>query len=702
MSLFLLLYIIIALLLLNIWIIVYRKYWKYVYWKYFLFFCLSYFLWLLLYISSFTFVYEKDSLLILSRFMYWLSLTWLYSMLMFIIFFNSKEKKLISKYHLPIVILFTFFFFLTSFTTFIIKDMLYSIENNIYYEDLWIWYFLYTFLSFILPFLIIIISYLKVKTINSINKIRFLYIIFWFIFLVVNEVVFLALLPIFNIWILQKEQILFFLPFIFLTWYSISRYHFADIKYWIWRIIIFLFSLWISIALVNLINIFYNNNYVKFNWFWWYLWNDILFTELIICIISFLISYKFFNKIFLWNAHISSFEKQLWKLKSEIPYISNLPDLKSFLMLRFNQLFKIKYTDIILLDEKNNYNELIKFFKRDNNKGIFINDYIFIEENKNKYDKKLIIKEINSESYLIFPLYNNSHNLQWFINLWQKPFNDSFNIEEIYIIKDFIEYISWHLKYIKIYDKINDLNINLDKKIDEKTMQYNALINKQKDFISLISHEIKWPIWSSVFQVDCLLDDIEDWKYDKKYLETELWLLNVQLLKIGDLTNKLFSIEKYDIWKIELLKEKININDLIASELEILIKKHPNINFVLNLDENVWFLSIDKVQFIQVIDNLVYNAVKFTIKSNITPEIHINTYLRDKNIFIEIEDNWKEFEYTDISSLFEKYTTWKWSSIWLWMWLYLCKKIISLHNWEISAVNSEELWWARFIICLPK
>jgi len=47
------------------------------------------------------------------------------------------------------------------------------------------------------------------------------------------------------------------------------------------------------------------------------------------------------------------------------------------------------------------------------------------------------------------------------------------------------------LKYIKIYGKINDLTVNLDKKIDEKTMDYNNLINKQKEFISVISHEIK-------------------------------------------------------------------------------------------------------------------------------------------------------------------------------------------------------------------
>lgn len=700
MSLYLMLYVFIAVSLLTIWVLVFRKYWMYVYWKYFFIFSVLYFIWLILYVFSFTFVYNEGLVLILSRLMYWLSLTWLYNMLLFIIFFNSKEKKLISKFHLPIISILIIFFFLTAFTTFIVKDMLYNAEMDLYYEDLWIWYFLYTVLSFILPFLAIFASYIKVKKLNTINKIRFLYIISWFIFLVINEVIFLALLPAFDIWIFQKEQILFFIPFVWLTFYSIQKYHFSNIKVWVWKLLVLIISIFWTIIFTSLISdSFFKINDTLKN-FWWIVDNSII-TELILWILIFLIIYNLLYKVFLWNITILTYEKALSKLKKEIPYISNFPDLNSFLKMKFYQLFKIKYVEIILLNEEGKYNELIGYFNNESINDIFINDIVFIEENKNKFDKNIIANEINQDSYLIFPIYNNKTKLIWIFCLWQKPFGDTYNSEEIKVIKDFIEFISWHLKYLRIYDRINDLNINLDKMIDNKTMQYNTLLNKQKDFISLISHEIKWPVWSSIFQVDCLLDDIEDWKYDEKYLKKELWLLNDQLLKIWDLTNKLFSVEKYDIWKIVLLKEKVNINNLVLNELEMLKKEHKKIDFLVNLDDNIGFIELDKVQIIQVIENLINNAIKFSSKNNLNPQIVINTYLNNEYNVIEIEDNWKEFEYTDISSLFEKYTTWKWSSIWLWMWLYLCKKIIELHNWEIYSVNSEKLGWAKFIIKLP-
>ncbi len=62
---------------------------------------------------------------------------------------------------------------------------------------------------------------------------------------------------------------------------------------------------------------------------------------------------------------------------------------------------------------------------------------------------------------------------------------------------------------METYAQLQDVSINLDRKVDEKTIEYNDLINKQKEFISVISHEIKAPITNAVFQSDGLLDDLE-------------------------------------------------------------------------------------------------------------------------------------------------------------------------------------------------
>jgi signal transduction histidine kinase len=75
-----------------------------------------------------------------------------------------------------------------------------------------------------------------------------------------------------------------------------------------------------------------------------------------------------------------------------------------------------------------------------------------------------------------------------------KLLSDVYTKEEEDILKDFCDFLVSHLKYMETYEKIQELNLSLDKKVDQKTMMYNNLLNKQTDFIAMASHEIKNPL----------------------------------------------------------------------------------------------------------------------------------------------------------------------------------------------------------------
>ena len=106
---------------------------------------------------------------------------------------------------------------------------------------------------------------------------------------------------------------------------------------------------------------------------------------------------------------------------------------------------------------------------------------------------------------------------------------------------------------------MTDLSKNLDKKVDEKTIEYNDLINKQKEFISMISHEVRSPIGSTIFQIDSLIDESEQKEMSHQELRKRLRSLCDQLVNIGELLKKLFSIQYFETRNVTLLKEKIDI-----------------------------------------------------------------------------------------------------------------------------------------------
>lgn len=134
---------------------------------------------------------------------------------------------------------------------------------------------------------------------------------------------------------------------------------------------------------------------------------------------------------------------------------------------------------------------------------------------------------------------------------------------------------------------MQDLSLNLDKKVDEKTIEYNDLINKQKEFISIISHEIKSPIASAIFQSDSIIDDINNDSITLPKIKDELHILNDQLLRSSGIIAKVFSVQYYDTHAVHLFRENIQFSHFLESELELFAHVHPELTLISNIATNI-------------------------------------------------------------------------------------------------------------------
>ncbi len=646
------------------------------------------------YIIIYSFLIDKEILLYIFRFMYLMSIFWFYSMVIFVHKFWIKILEISKALYL---LIFSIIFYIFVLTPLVVIDLKYIEDKKYFFEIYWQAYDYIIFAYLILIILFVYVSFLKLKILTYINKSRLKIIIFWFTIFMLLSMFFYLFLPYFGIFLLESLGILFLIPFVLSVIYSTKTYGFINFKIATWKIFVFILSISSSIISLYLSKYILSIFWEDFRSFWW-ISKNIWFFDLILVIILFLFFTRIFSKIFLWISHISSFEKSLFSLKNYIPYIPNLRKLNKFLKNNFSLLFKIEYLNIKLFKSKKS--ELYKYFSKDIYRNIFINDVVFIEENKYKFDTKKLEKELAQGVHLVFPIYNNKKNLIWIFELWEKPFKEEYYSEEIDLISSFVDFLSWHLKYIEIYSHINDLNINLDKKVDEKTIEYNNLISKQKEFISMSSHEIKTPVTSAQLQIECLLDDIKSWNYNKKFLLAETSMLGEHIWKISDLVKNIFSVQKYETIDVWLYLENTSLNSLIILECQVVARIYPEVKIDMNLSDSIWIVKLDKVQFNQVVSNLLNNAFKFSWKPKW--KVKITSELSSKDIKITIEDNGQGFKNWEEKNIFEKYSTGKWKSVWLWMWLYLCKKIVELHWGIIKVKNSKSLWWASFEILIPQ
>lgn len=698
MSYYIIVYIWEIIALLYFWINIFiRNKWT-LFWKFFISSMIFYSIWLISYLIAYTTTYDKDILIIISKTIYWSWLLATYSMLFSIIHFWNKNRKINN--YLKLIFLFICIFSITCiFSKLFISDMIYNNETQTYNEVFWFLYSFYYILYLIFLPILTITSYFKIKKLSKIDKIRFKYLSLSYLFFILNETVFLVVLPIFWLWYFQKEHVLFLLPFIFSILYITYKYNFLDVKLLLWKVVNYIFSLFISILILFLLKKYFLSLSPIFSKFWWIDKNFWIF-DLILWILIFTITNFLVNKYIIWQSEYYYLSKEITKLKRKIAFINNLSSLNNLLNKEFSKLFKTNYVNIEIFKEKIwDLNWLKEYFLKDKSYKIFINDIVFIEENKNKFNYKKIELEITNKSYLIFRLINNKKDFIWIFKMWPKLFQDWYTQEEVDLLVDFVEFLIWHLKYIEIYSQIHELNVNLDKKIDEKTIEYNNLLNRQNDFISFASHEIKSPLWSCIFQFDCLIDDLKEKNIDDDVLES-INELNKKLWKVWDLTKTIFSVQKFDLWKMKLFKQMVDLNFLLEDKIEFHEKSNVNISFVKQIKNNIWEINVDRIQFEQVLDNLINNAIKFCNKNE--PKILIKAYKEKENIAIEVEDNWEWLSKEELEKIFDKYSTWESNSIWLWMWLYLCKKIVELHLWNISASIWKNLWWACFKIYIPK
>jgi two-component system phosphate regulon sensor histidine kinase PhoR len=186
-----------------------------------------------------------------------------------------------------------------------------------------------------------------------------------------------------------------------------------------------------------------------------------------------------------------------------------------------------------------------------------------------------------------------------------------------------------------------------------------ALLNQKKlseiksDFINNMTHEFKTPIATISLAVDALknekvIHDKEKSAYFTNIIKEENKRMNKQVEAI-------LQAALLDKKEIEIHSKKVNAHDLIQqaiNNIELpLAEKNGKLNVALNAKNDLMLL--DEVHFINLINNLLDNAIKYSketgLEISLTTENHFNQFR------ITISDNGIGMNKETSSRIFEKF-----------------------------------------------
>jgi two-component system phosphate regulon sensor histidine kinase PhoR len=139
----------------------------------------------------------------------------------------------------------------------------------------------------------------------------------------------------------------------------------------------------------------------------------------------------------------------------------------------------------------------------------------------------------------------------------------------------------------------------------------------RKDFVANISHELKTPITAIQGFAETLLEGaMDDREHALKFIET----IRANSERINSLVDDLMTISKIEMGVIKITKEIVAVNEVANSVMAMLEEqaKKKNLSISVSIPPDLQTISADKDRLVQIMTNLVENAIKFTDKGGIT------------------------------------------------------------------------------------
>ncbi len=240
------------------------------------------------------------------------------------------------------------------------------------------------------------------------------------------------------------------------------------------------------------------------------------------------------------------------------------------------------------------------------------------------------------------------------------------------------------------------------KKENEKNLKELEKLNELKDeFISVVSHDLRSPLSSIGGYASYLLKKGELTHTQRSYL--------MIIKEIADdlyiLVNELLDISKIEMGAIQVNRDATDVSELITTSINNFLllasDKNTRIDFINEIKNQI--IYVDRMKILQVLNNLVNNAVKFTENGRIL------VTARDTGdysaVVITLKDSGTGIPPEALENIFDKYSFFRKEGTrgerGTGLGLVICKRFVELHNGTIRAYSriSEG---STFEIILPR
>ncbi|MCH5685073.1 HAMP domain-containing histidine kinase [Niabella sp. W65] len=214
----------------------------------------------------------------------------------------------------------------------------------------------------------------------------------------------------------------------------------------------------------------------------------------------------------------------------------------------------------------------------------------------------------------------------------------------------------------------------------EDITERREIERRKDDFLSIASHELKTPL-TSIKGFMQMLKRLEPAGLPEQY-KVIFEKVNIAIDRLGSLITDLLDVSRIQSGNIEIHKELFDFDKMVSETIEQMQSTTLTHKIIVTGATNARVFA-DEQQLVQVLNNLLANAIKYSPDSNeifvyiSTVSDYVKLSVRDTGVGINQEDQQRIFQRFFRGAEFQK----KFAGMGIG--LYICEQIIKNHNGTI-------------------
>lgn len=252
-----------------------------------------------------------------------------------------------------------------------------------------------------------------------------------------------------------------------------------------------------------------------------------------------------------------------------------------------------------------------------------------------------------------------------------------------------------NVKLAIMSQELKNSNLSLQKANDQ--LRQNDKL--QREFINMAAHELRTPIQPILGLTDVLLDKSLD-PHQSQLLE----VIMRNARRLQRLSGDILDVSKIESSSLKLSKTPMELNEVIQTVINDFengnkLERNKNVKIFFNPKDSI-IVYVDKDRILQVLSNLLNNALKFTKHGTVMININLDDdNENNKAVKVTIQDTGVGITQELMPNLFSKFVTSSYNGTGLG--LFISKGIIEAHGGRIWAENNSNGVGASFSFSLP-